>query len=170
MSKLVLLLLRRRLLMIGLFLFFVLTAVVAFFEVLIAFQNKTYARNLFSNKVAYDKVLASRKWHPLFNCQAIDCSYAIVSLKEGASHSPPVTWLGNETWSQTPVHLTRPAHHNDTTDPVSICVKTGKFSSDVAAKLQTAVKEPGSYYIHFGKNVFLYSEPQKIAAVVRYGD
>ncbi|BBL74601.1 hypothetical protein [Methylomagnum ishizawai] len=76
---------------------------------LIIFQNKTYASKVFANTVAYDKVLASRKWH----WQTFGCSYAIVSLKEGASHSPPDTWLGNETWSKTPVRLTRPIHHDD---------------------------------------------------------
>lgn len=133
---------------------------------LIVFQNKTYASKVFANTVAYDKVLASRKWH----WQTFGCSYAIVSLKEGASHSPPDTWLGNETWSKTPVRLTRPIHHDDTTNPISICVTEGMFSSDVAARLQTAVREPGSYYIHLSETLLLYSEPQKIAAVVRYGD
>ncbi len=133
---------------------------------LIVFQNQTYASKVFANNVAYDKVLASRKWHT----SAFGCSYAIVSLKEGASHFPPDTGLGNETWSKTPVRLTRPIHHDDTTNPISVCVTKGEFSSDVAARLQTAVREPSSYYIHLGETLFLYSEPQKIAAVVRYGD
>lgn len=168
MSKLVLLIFRQSL-MNGLFLFLVLTAIIAFFEALIVFQNKMYAHNSFSNKVAYDKVLASRQWHHFFDSQP-NCNYAIVSLKKGASHSPPVTWLGNETWYSTPVHLSQPTHYDHATNPVSICVEMGRLSSNVAAKLQTAVKEPSSYYIHFGENLFLYSEPQRIAAIVRYGD
>ena len=132
----------------------------------IVFQNNTYASKEFANTVVYDKVLASRKWH----WQTSGCSYAVVSLKEGASHSPPDTWLGNETWSKTPVRLTRPIHHDDTTNPISICVTEGAFSSEVADRLQTAVRNPGSYCIQLGETLLLYSEPQKIAAVVRYGD
>lgn len=134
--------------------------------VLVVFQNRTYANKVFANTVDYDKVLASRKWH----WQTFGCSYAIVSLKEGASYSPPNTWLVNETWSKTPVRLTRPIHHDDTTNSISFCVTKGKFSLDVAAGLQAAVRYPGSYYIHLGETLLLYSEPQKIAAVVRYGD
>ena len=133
---------------------------------LIVFQNQTYASKVFANNVAYDKVLASRKWH----ASALGCSYAIVSLKESARHSPPDAWLGDETWSGTPVRLTRPIHHDDTTNPISACVTTDEFSSVVAARLQSAVREKGSTHIHLGEALFLYSEPQKIAAFVRYGD
>jgi hypothetical protein len=133
---------------------------------LIIFQNKTYTSKVFVNTVAYDKVLASRQWH----WQTFGCTYAIVSLKEAVSHYPPDSWLGNETWSKTPVRLTTPIHHDDTTNPISFCAKEGSLSSDVADRLQAAVRDPGSYYIHLGENLLLYSGPQKIAAVVRYGD
>ena len=133
---------------------------------LIVFQDRTYANKVFANTVAYDKVLASRKWH----WQTFGCTYAIVSLKEAASHSPPDSWLGNEIWSKTPVHLATPIHHDDTTNPISICATEGSLSLGVADRLQTAVRDPGSYYIHLGETLLLYSEPQKIAAVVRYGD
>jgi hypothetical protein len=134
--------------------------------VLVVMHNKTYASKVFANKVAYDKVLASCGHH----WQILGCTYAIVSLKEGASHSPPVSWLGNESWLKTPVRITRPTHHDDTTNPILICVEDDKFSADVADRLRIAVRDPGSYYIHLGENLFLYSEPQKLAAVVRYGD
>jgi len=133
---------------------------------LVVAENKTYANKVFANKVAYDKVLASRKWH----WQALGCTYAIVTLKKGVSHSPPDTWLANEAWSKTPDRLTRPKHHDDRTNPVSICVTESRFSSGVAARLQAAVSEPGSYFIHLGETFLLYSEPQKIAAIFRYGD
>jgi hypothetical protein len=124
---------------------------------LIEFQNQTYASRLFSGLVAYDKVLASRKWHS----DVFGCTYAIVLLKEGASISPPGTWSGNEAWSKTPVRPTNTA---------SVCVAEGVFSSDVAARLQKSVSEPGSHYWAFQGTMLVYSKPQRIAAFVRYGD
>lgn len=124
---------------------------------LLEFQNRTYANKVFANTVAYDKVLASRKWHN----QTFGCTYAIVSLKVGSSHSPPDTWLRNETWLKTPVR---------TNTHISICVQDGEFSSEVAARLQAAVRGPGSYYFHFHETLWLYSKSQNIAALIRYGD
>lgn len=124
---------------------------------LLGFQNRTYASKVFANIMDYDKVLASRKWHN----QTFGCTYAIVSLKEGSSHSPPDKWLRNETWSKTPVR---------TDTPISFCVQDGELSSEVAARLQAAVRDPGSYYFYFQENLWLYSKPQKIAALIRYGD
>jgi len=96
---------------------------------LLEFQNRTYASKVFANTVAYDKVLASRKWHN----QTFGCTYAIVSLKEGSSHSPLDTWLRNEKWSKTPVR---------TNTNISICVQDGEVSSEVAARSLSHEPEP----------------------------
>jgi hypothetical protein len=133
---------------------------------LIEFQDRTYASKFFSGLVAYDKVLESRKWH----FEVFGCTYAIVSLQDGASISPPSTWSGNEAWSKTSVRLTPPTQHDGPTNTASVCVAKGVFSSDVAARLQKSVSEPGSHYRVFDSSISIYSAPQKIAAFVRYGD
>jgi hypothetical protein len=136
------------------------------YRVLVEFENHSYASRFFSDLVAYDKILASRKWHS----EVFGCTYAIVSLKEGASNSPPGTWSGNEAWSKTPVLLAPHTNHDGPTNTVSVCVAKGVFSSDVAARLKKSVSEPGSHYKAFEGTISIYSEPQRIAAFVRYGD
>src|SRR5262245_18589644 len=58
------------------------TLVLTFYSVLWA-QNVTHADIYFSKVgLEYDEVLASRRWHPLYNV-GFGCTYAIVSLPDG---------------------------------------------------------------------------------------
>jgi hypothetical protein len=132
----------------------------------VEFQNATYANKFFSGLVAYDKVLASRKWH----FGVFGCSYAIVSLKYGANSSPPSSWLGNQAWSKTPIHLPGSTQADHPKDIALVCISKGLFSSDVATRLQKSINEPGSHYWLFEDTLSIYSEPQRIAAFLRYGD
>lgn len=131
-------------------------------------QDARHAHTVFSGKVDYDEVLASRRWNT--GSAAFGCSYAVVSLKESAGPLPPGTWSGNETWTPSPVRMARPPHLTPPDNAVSRCVADGHFPADVAARLERAAGEPGSYYLPVGETVALYSRPQGIAAVVRYGD
>jgi hypothetical protein len=132
------------------------------------FQNATYAENQFENKVNYEDVLASRKWLSLGEFWG--CTYAVVSLDESATEAPPAKWLRDARWHPTPVHLPEPMHHGKNTNPASACVSLGVFSTSTADRLESAVREPGSYYLQLGETLYLYSRSQKIAAEVRYGD
>lgn len=131
-------------------------------------QDARHAHTVFSGKVDYDEVLASRRWNT--GSAAFGCSYAVVSLKESAGPLPPGTWLGNETWAPSPVRMARPDSLTPPENAVSRCVAHGHFPADVAARLERAAGEPGSYYLPLGESVALYSRRQGIAAVVRYGD
>ena len=131
-------------------------------------QDARHAHTVFAGKVDYDEVLASRRWNA--GSGAFGCSYAVVSLKESAGPLPPGTWSGNETWTPSPVRIVRPPHLTPPDNAVSRCVANGHFPPDVAARLERAANEPGSYYLPLGESVALYSRPQGIAVVVRYGD
>jgi hypothetical protein len=135
---------------------------------LVIHQDVTHAGKVFANRVAYEDVLASRRWHGLADVPG--CTYAVVSLKDDASRSPPDSWLERERWARTPVRLDSPVPHGRTTNPVSVCVEEGRFPAEVAARLQEAVGESGSYYIHVGETLLVYSARQRVAAVVRHGD
>lgn len=129
-------------------------------------QDARHAHTVFSGKVDYDAVLASRGWHT----EVIGCTYAVVSLKESAGPLPPGTWSGSETWTPSPVRIARPTHLSYPANAVSVCAPNGHFPPDVVAKLERAASEPGSYYLHLGESLALYSRPHGIAALVRYGD
>lgn len=131
-------------------------------------QDARHAHTVFAGKVDYDEVLASRRWNA--GSGAFGCSYAVVSLKESAGPLPPGTWSGNETWTPSPVRIARPPHLTPPDNAVLRCVANGHFAPDVAARLERAANEPGSYYLPLGESVALYSRPQGIAVVVRYGD
>jgi hypothetical protein len=131
-------------------------------------QDARHAHAVFSGKVDYEEVLATRRWHA--PAEGFGCSYAVVSLKESAGRLPPGTWLGDEPWMPSPVRIASPTHLTYPGNAVSVCAAKGHFSPDVADRLQRALIEPGSYYLHLGESVFLYSAPLRIAAVVRYGD
>ena len=140
-------------------------------------QDARYAHAVFSGKVDYDEVLASRRWNT--GARPYGCSYAVVSLKESAGHLPPTTWFGHHeywfgrneyVWTLSPVLIARLDHLSYPNNAISECAAKGYFSPDVVAKLERAASEPGSYYLHLGESLALYSQPHGIAAVVRYGD
>ncbi|MEM9475012.1 MAG: hypothetical protein AAGA71_06950 [Pseudomonadota bacterium] len=135
------------------------------------FQNVTYARTLFSNLVAYDRVLYSRRWHPLLG-GPFGCTYAVVSLAETAPTEPAeeadsggrrqFRWGGN--WQPTPASPPNPERHNGVD-----CIN--RFDAATAERIAAAMREPGSWYVRrAGGILFLYSPPQRIAVRLRHGD
>jgi hypothetical protein len=138
--------------------------------IVLYFQNQTYAHDYFRPIMAYDTVLASRKWHPLLARDACACTYAVVSLKEETSPVPPSTWLKSEKWKQTPVLLEGIAHLPETSNQVIECVEQDVWSKPLATRLTRVVTEPGSYYFQMGESLWLYSLPYNVAAHIRYGD
>lgn len=132
------------------------------------FQNSTYAEKQFENKVKYRDVLASRRWLSLG--EFLGCTYAVVSLDDSATDTPPANWMRDANWHPTPVHPPQSTHYGKNANPASTCVSQKIFSTSTADRIESAVSEPGSYYLQIGETMFLYSRSQKIAAQVRYGD
>jgi len=122
----------------------------------------------------YGAVLESRKWHS----QALGCTYAIISLPGNASFAPPKQWLNEIAWYKTPVVFDKEAKnyycHN------LICNCEGELDSKTMGRLSSLLSNPGSfYYFHNHRPphsymwqgvIYIYSKPEKLAAMVRFGD
>jgi hypothetical protein len=71
------------------------------------YQDQTYATKYF-NFISYDTVLESKKWHH----EIFGCTYAIISLPEDASITPPKEWLDEITWYETPIVFNKKTKSN----------------------------------------------------------
>ena len=137
--------------------------------------DEGYAREVFEGAVPYAHVLAERRTVPW--TEGWGCTFAIVALSPGASANPPARrngasgnadwgpWSG-EDWWQTPI-----APLTDTTrDAVEVC--KGEWPDEMASAIEVALATSGSFVWRdpVGETVTLYSAPQGIAALLRYGD
>jgi len=128
------------------------------------FRNMTHADTFFSNLgLPYSEILASRRYASLFGTYGFDCTYAIVSLPDGADPGPPPPWFGRE-WSTTPVSR---RDRERRIDPVESC--QDRLPPQVVTRLVAAFDGAGSYY-SVGEDWYVYSKPQSLAAHIRYGD
>lgn len=134
-------------------------------------ENPRYADEVFSGVRAYDRVLASKKWHGPFD-GSMACTYAIVELAEAVPQDPPQApsddWrldFSGE-WLPTPYRTV----DAEMRDPLAFCAE--EWPADVAARLTAALAEQGSWYWQDGirESVYVYSRPKRIAARVRWGD
>jgi len=142
-------------------------------------DNPVYAEQVFAPHFQEFKVHESRRWHRL-GAAAWDCTYAIIGLAETAPARPPSVeydvmsdnhprWFlkwGVGEWQATPV----PPLRDGTRDAVAACEAC--WADDVAARIRSALNTPGSYRIvgSVGETVYIYSQPQRIAARIRFGD
>lgn len=131
-------------------------------------DNYRYAAHYFS-KIAYEKVLESREWHPIFEGMGHNCTYAIVSLPKDAPEMPPSEWKPHfGEWEKTPL---RP---NAIPDALGYCEH--HWSTDAPSRLHAALTEAGSYsgwkegQSPDGMYLYIYSAPYRVAAYIRYGD
>lgn len=138
-----------------------------------AVDDANYAAAVFDGVVAYDRVIASRRWH-LEPAEPWDCTFAIVQLSDAAAETPDepsvdevawyLSWGGD--WQVTPAD--HPGWQNR--DAIRECAHN--WSPEVETKLLMAIAEPGSWYAHdgIGDVVYVYSLKQRIAARIRLGD
>lgn len=126
----------------------------------ITYQNYNYAKNYYSKLFEYDKVLESRKWHPLLNNSAFDCTYAIVSLNNRPSNKS--SWK-NINWKNTPAQIS-----HDKINIASECAKY--FSESTNHNIKKILSESGSYYYDDSDTIYIFSEKYKFSAYIRYGD
>jgi hypothetical protein len=144
-------------------------AIYAFF----VYQERYYADDYFSF-IDHDGVLESRKWHS----EVFGCTYAVVSFVDAAQTNPPIEWIDSSLWHQTPLRFKEEGKAGQCRN--LICECEGNLTPDTYQRLMRALREPGSFYYLGGKqpphdplfqdSILVYSSPQKIAAVVRFGD
>ena len=133
--------------------------------------NPNYAREVFSDLLPYDAVLASKKWHAIGD-EAWACTYAIVELGDNAVADPPLgaqsdwrlVFVGD--WKPTPEQPPEP----DMRDPVGFC--SDEWTEDIETRLTRALAGPGSWYWTDGirETMHIYSAPEHLAARIRWGD
>lgn len=141
----------------------------SFYQTIIS--DPEYAPDVFSGNIEYDKVLASKKSHPLGELNW-DCTYAIVQLSSNAPSIPPSFNSGNwrykfgGQWAPTPI----PDLYKNTRDAVLFCRKY--FSDEINQRIEIALINSGSWYIRdaVGETIYIYSPIEKIAARIRFGD
>lgn len=134
-------------------------------------ENPRYADEVFSGVRAYDRVLASKKWHGPWD-GSMACTYAIVELAEDVPQDPPQAPSDDWTldfsgdWKPTPDRTTE----SEMRDPVGFC--SDDWPKDVGERLVAALAEQGSWYWHDGirETIYVYSRPKRIAARIRWGD
>ena len=141
--------------------------------VILEYQDQNYAGKYFGF-MNYESTLESRRWHS----EVLGCTYAIVALPEKAPVQPPTQWLKEIAWYDTPMIFqdeakTRYCHN-------LICECESDWDPSSMNLLEKALSNPGSFY-YFHKHrpphssmgqgvIFIYSKPEKVAAMVRFGD
>ncbi len=143
----------------------------AFHGVAALVSNPRYAEQVFADLVPYDDVLASKKWHGIGD-EPRACTYAIVSLRSDAGFDPPtaeqadwrLVFAGD--WKPTPDKSLDDAVR----DPATVC--RDEWSEETGKRLIHALKAPGSWYWRDGmrETIYIYSQPEHLAARIRWGD
>ena len=141
--------------------------------VFLEYQDRNFAAKTFGF-MNYDSTLESRRWHS----DGFGCTYASVALPEKVPDEPPTQWLKAIAWYETPVifqdeAINRYCHN-------LICECKDDWDPSSMNRLEKALSNPGSFY-YFHKHepphpsmhqgvIYIYSKPEKVAAIVRFGD
>jgi len=144
-------------------------------QITLEYQNRKFSAKYFSF-LAYDDSIESRKW--LDFGEGLSCTYAVVSLSESSPVEPPTEWLNELDWYRTPVVFEEAAKTRHCYNLICECRQD--WSKETTNRLDRVISSPGSfYYFHkhgpphraMGQGVmYIYSNPEKVAAQVRFGD
>ncbi len=144
----------------------------------VTLDNWLYASSVFMNVVRYDRVIASRRWHPLefpplptFG-GTYGCTYAIVELSPDAERDPPRSeerrhWayvFRRDTWKPTPGPEVT---YTGDSGWIECRIALGQSVFD---RVATASTTPGGFWDQRGDTLFLYSPSTGLAARMRQGE